>query len=168
MDDNINIEEGKDFFFAGDRAIKSITPVVEDVPKPEPAIKKSAPIVVTKQKETTPTPSKERYAATKKPTLKTYPERTFDQYKSKTVQFTDETLKAFSELELDISWAKKNAQGSSNQRITINTIVRILTDEFMRQCPELQNDDSFDFVQLENEESIRKFIRNKLTSTTLQ
>lgn len=143
-------------FFAEDRAVKKKNIIPEPAAKNEQNEEEKS----EKIKSTRSYPA-HRYQAAPKVERRMYPERVFDRYAFKRIQIRQEDYDFLGQIERAISHAKRQLPEDlkSNQRITANTIIRMLLEEF---CLELkQQFEQLDFTSLQLEEEVQQFIRSQ-------
>ena len=146
-------------FFSQDRRrkqeIKSPSYAPKATPTPKPAPKMAQKVV----REVPP--------QIQKNSLRTYPTRTFDQYPHKKVTIRDEDITFIENICYEISRAKRQlpTEQRNPKRITANTVYRILIEEFCQASEE--NLDSTDFLNVQDDESLRWYIKNTLKKCSL-
>ena len=151
---------GLDDFFATPRKAKSTPNISNITPIKE---KNSITETVTSRPEKTEinTQVKERYKATPK-NLRTYPERTYDKFATKTIQLREEDWDILRVLTSEIREAKKNINPElrANKRITENTIIRLLIQNFSESLE--KNINNCDYQGIQTEEEVKNFINQTL------
>ena len=145
----VKAEENKTLPKKEEKKIEAIEPEVE---KEEIEIK---PKFVPMVEEDFP---KERYQATPKKKI----ERKFDKYVSKRTQLNEEDTIFLTSLEKSISFARKkiNVDPSVN-RVTANTIIRLVIEKFADKAEEYIEKHPNIYNKLQTEEEVRDWI-NKL------
>lgn len=104
---------------------------------------------------------KERYRAIPKITRAPL-EKISDRYSTKKIQINDEDFRFFSELDREIAIARRflNKEDRSSYKISANTIIRIVLENFVARAKLKDSDTSKISFDLQSIEAIEKWVRS--------